>query len=355
MQRAYVILMIVAVFACLFGIVNSYGQGVGNKLILETDMGNDVDDALALDMLYKYIESGRVDLLGVMINKNNKYAAEFIDIMGTWYGHSNVPVGVVKNGIADEQDAVNYAQVVSEMKNGGKPLFEHTWKDYELLPEAARLYREILAKQPDSSVTIVSVGFFVNLAQLLETKSDEFSSLNGRDLVARKVKLLTVMAGSFGENAIASYNIRKDIQSADKVFSEWPTRIVASPAEVGIQIKYPGASILTDFCWAKKHPLVEAYMAYLPMPYDRPTWDLTNVLYAVESENPHMEESAPGKIVVDCNGFTHFNEENDGKHSYLLVSKNEVEIIKEYFVKLITRKPLKYSSPDESKIKCKIK
>ena len=39
------------------------------KIILETDIGNDVDDALALDMLYKYLDAGDIDLLGNTINK----------------------------------------------------------------------------------------------------------------------------------------------------------------------------------------------------------------------------------------------------------------------------------------------
>ena len=39
------------------------------KVIFDTDMGNDIDDALALDMLYKYMDAGKVDLLAVMVNK----------------------------------------------------------------------------------------------------------------------------------------------------------------------------------------------------------------------------------------------------------------------------------------------
>ena len=32
------------------------------KIIFDTDMGNDVDDVIALDMLYKYQDEGRIDL-----------------------------------------------------------------------------------------------------------------------------------------------------------------------------------------------------------------------------------------------------------------------------------------------------
>ena len=62
------------------------------KVILETDIGNDVDDALALDMLHKYIDDGTVDVLAIMINKNGEAPAEFTDIMNTWYGHPDIPI-----------------------------------------------------------------------------------------------------------------------------------------------------------------------------------------------------------------------------------------------------------------------
>lgn len=61
------------------------------KIILETDIGNDVDDALALDMLYKYLDAGDIDLLGITINKEGTYPAEYTDIMNTWYGYPQIP------------------------------------------------------------------------------------------------------------------------------------------------------------------------------------------------------------------------------------------------------------------------
>lgn len=35
-------------------------------------MGNDIDDALALDMLYKYIENGQINLLAIPTSKKRK-------------------------------------------------------------------------------------------------------------------------------------------------------------------------------------------------------------------------------------------------------------------------------------------
>ena len=84
------------------------------KIILETDIGNDVDDALALDMLYKYLDAGDIDLLGITINKEGTYPAEYTDIMNTWYGYPQIPIGIIHNGADCENDATNYAKAVCQ-------------------------------------------------------------------------------------------------------------------------------------------------------------------------------------------------------------------------------------------------
>ena len=309
------------------------------NLIFETDMGNDVDDALALDMIYKYIDKGEVNLLGIMLNKEGIAPAEYIDIMGTWYGYHDVPLGVVREGADCENDALNYAQAVVNMKNDeGEDLFCRSKIDYEKLPEAYCLYRKILSQQPDNSVTVVSVGFSTNLAKLLETGPDEYSPLTGKELVAKKVKLLCTMAGHIGDVNFHEYNVVKDIHSAKVVFENWPGKIVTSPFEVGIQICYPAKSIEEDFKWAPLHPMVEAYKAYMQMPYDRPTWDLTSVLYAVEGDS-WFTMSQPGRIIITDKGGMNFVPDKRGNRYYFSVDKHQSEKIKDRFISLLTAKP----------------
>ncbi|MBR5886552.1 MAG: nucleoside hydrolase, partial [Alistipes sp.] len=49
------------------------------KVIFDTDMGNDVDDVVALDMFYKYLDAGQVDLLGIISSKRELGSVKFID------------------------------------------------------------------------------------------------------------------------------------------------------------------------------------------------------------------------------------------------------------------------------------
>lgn len=309
------------------------------KIIFETDMGNDIDDALALDMLYKYADQNKVEILAVTLNKNSKYAPIFVDILNNWYGYPGIPIGIVTDGADSEDDSKNYAQATWEHQIDGEQIFKGTLPENTDFSDAVDLYREVLAGQPDHSVTIVSVGFSTNIARLLDTPSDDFSGLSGKELIAKKVKLLSVMAGNFDEHRIQEYNVVVDVKSAQKVFSEWPTKIVASPWELGKEVKYPASSIQNDFKWVSQHPLVVAYESYLPMPYDRPTWDLTSVIYAVEGLDEYFSLSNSGVISVDDEGFTDFVETPDGKHQYLKASSGQALVLKDRFIDLITAKP----------------
>ena len=298
------------------------------NVIFETDMGNDIDDAMALDMLYKYMDEGKVNLLAVMINKEGGAPAEFVDIMNTFYGHQ-IPIGVRYGADPTETGGVNFAEVISEMKDdAGQPLFERSLARYDTLPDALTLYRRILPGMPDKSVKIISVGFLGNLGALLDSEPE---------LVEKKVINLTTMAGCFfapnGE-----FNVLGDLEASRNVFDNWPTEIVTSPFEVGIAVCYPGESIENDLDWGIPHPMREGYLAYCPMPHDRPCWDLTATLYAVEGGD-WFTVSEPGRIVVGEDGVASFQPDTEGNCRYLAVTPDQAAAIKEHFVKILTRKP----------------
>ena len=48
-------------------------------VIFDTDVGNDIDDVLAMQMLFNYEKAGKIDLLGITISKSNPYSIEYID------------------------------------------------------------------------------------------------------------------------------------------------------------------------------------------------------------------------------------------------------------------------------------
>ena len=64
-------------------------------------------------------------------------------------------------------------------------------------PNPVDLYRQILDGAQGVSITIVSIGFFDNLAGLLDSKPDAYSNLTGKELIATKVKDLVIMGGDY--------------------------------------------------------------------------------------------------------------------------------------------------------------
>src|ERR1700693_4614461 len=90
------LVLIAAIAAALCASLDAASGPV--RLIFDTDMGNDVDDALALAILHALESRGESKLLAVTITKDNPYAAAFVDLMDTFYRRGEIPIGMVKNG-----------------------------------------------------------------------------------------------------------------------------------------------------------------------------------------------------------------------------------------------------------------
>ncbi len=286
------------------------------RIIFDTDMGNDVDDAIALAEIHAFENRGEAQLLAVTITKDNQWAPVFVDLMNTFYGRPDIPIGMVKNGKTPAEG--QYTRVVASMSGAnGAPSYPHDVKPASSLPDAVQLLRKTLAAQPDGSVVIVQVGFSTNLARLLDSHADDASPMSGHDLAARKVRLLSIMGGEFRKGHGIEYNIVNDIPAAQKVFRDWPGPIVTSAFDIGESIKYPAQNIAGQFRYLKHHPLADAYRAYKPMPYDEPLWDPTAVLYAVHPDDGYFGTSAAGEISVDDKGVTSFTPSPSGKRRYL--------------------------------------
>jgi inosine-uridine nucleoside N-ribohydrolase len=294
------------------------------RVIFDTDMGNDVDDALALAMLHAFASRGEVKLLAVTVSKDNPWAAEYVRLVDEYYGRGSIPVGIVHDG-KEKQDGL-YVRQVCELH--GRHLNEAAVQD------AVELLRKTLAGESDGAVTVIQVGFSTNLARLLESPPDRYSNLNGMELVKKKVRLLTVMAGNFAE-AKREYNVMIDIPAASKLFAAWPTDIYISGFEVGSVILFPAASIENDF--PKDNPVAEAYRLYAKMPYDRPSWDLTTVLYDLRPDRGYFDVSPPGDVVVSADGVTSFQPGAQGKRYFLRVDPIQAARVREACVWLASQ------------------
>ena len=125
-------------------------------VIFETDMGNDIDDALALDLLYKGMDAGHIRLIGVSLNKRSSTSFEFIDLMNTWYGYPDIPIAYTPRAV-DNKDR-DYTTPVCELKaSDGKPLFKRSRKPGSWEDPVA-MYRRISPSVRSAKRTAVVSG-----------------------------------------------------------------------------------------------------------------------------------------------------------------------------------------------------
>jgi inosine-uridine nucleoside N-ribohydrolase len=201
---------------------------------------------------------------------------------------------------------------------------------------------------------MIQVGYSTNLARLLDSAPDAASPLSGRDLIRKKVRLLSVMAGNFAattsndgktlEKGQPEFNLMIDVPSAQKLFSNWPIPIVDSGFEIGLAMPYPAVSIERDFSYVKHHPIAETYRTYAqetvsPWPHNHATFDLTAVLYAARPDRDYFSLSKPGRITVLDDGGSRFDESENGAHRYLVQSEEQKARTLEAMVMLVSQPP----------------
>lgn len=320
-------------------------------LIFDTDIGNDCDDVLALAMIHALQSRDECELLAVTITKDHELAAPFTDCVNTFYGRGDIPIGVCRSGVTPEEGKFNGLASATE---DGQLRYPHDLTSGKQAPTAVEVLRKALTKSEDGSVVVCQVGFSTNLADLLDSPADEISPLPGIELVKQKVRLLSVMAAAFekipdrntGEPKLyREYNVFKDIPSACRLCAKWPTPIIWSGFEIGLNLKYPHESIERDYGYVAHHPVAEAYELYIPPPHDRPTWDLTSVLAAIRPDHNYFDLSPAGQVTVLEDGYTEFEPKEGGRDRYLILRDDQKARAIEALTLLSSEPPHNVASP----------
>jgi hypothetical protein len=269
------------------------------SIIFDTDMGPDYDDVGALTILHAMADSGEVRILATLSCNRHKYSVPSIDVINQYYGRPDLPVGAPLKG---PNEGSGWTKTVCAD-------FPHTWLATADAPDAVQVYRRILASEADTSVVVATVGFLTNLAALLQSPPDQYSPLDGKQLIIKKIKHLVSMAGKFKfPNAGREYNIMIDTIAADIVFEQWPTRIIFSGAELGV-IR-TGKRLINSTI--SNTPAKEVYTIC----GDNASWDQTAVLVAVRGADRYFN-TVKGWAKFGTNGTNSWQNDPNGKHEYL--------------------------------------
>ncbi|MBQ6769453.1 MAG: nucleoside hydrolase [Bacteroidales bacterium] len=286
------------------------------RVILDCDMGSSTDDLFALMMLYRYMDMKRCDLIGVVVDRMGKANADVVDVMNNFYGYPDIPIGLETKGVETPHVFITYHNAPYARTTEAVPMFERSVGDEGTYMEGYKLYRKLLSEQPDHSVTIASIGFVTSLSRLLESGPDEFSPLNGVELVRTKVKEVYAMGGVFGEAVEPDYNFKAAIDFSLKFFELWPkdVDIIFSPGEVGDPLDYRPETVIADMNWTDTHPIKWIYQ-FLNCDTGQKMWDPQAVIHAVEGDD-FYKLSERGWVTLTPNGETLFKADPKGNARY---------------------------------------
>lgn len=288
-------------------------------IILDTDIGSSTDDLFTMMMLYRYQDLKRSRLLGVVIDREGEDCAACADVMNTYYGYGDIPIGLIRDGVKNPKVWINYKALPTHKNIDGSPMFQRSVTDYSSLPDGWQLYRQLLAAQPDHSVNILSIGFVTCLAQLLLSEPDIYSPLDGVELVRRKVKRIYLMGGVFGgAKEPIEYNFTQSVYFAQAFFNLWPdnVEIIMSPGEVGDRVEYVPKQVIADIDWTDRHPIKQVYMHY-DCNTGQKMWDPMTLINAVEGD-VLFKYSPRGFVTVTDKGETYYHPTESGNIRYQL-------------------------------------
>jgi hypothetical protein len=283
------------------------------KILFDTDMANDCDDAGALAVLHALADLGEAEILAIVTNRKDpsNASAAAAAAINTWYGRGDIPIGTDKDGATGDTKGGSPSAYCAALRDE----FPHDAKPDDAMPDALDVYREALSKQEDGSVVICSVGALSNLEDLLRADPD---------LVRSKVKTLYVMGGGFPRTARPETNIRLDPASAVTVTNEWPTPIVWQGYEVGAAMTN-GPELLPA---PKENPVRRAYELRLhhgrpSLEIGKPNHDLATVLLAVRGPRPEFWTVVDdGRVVFDSDGHCEWKTDHAKAHRYVRIKGN---------------------------------
>ena len=264
-----------------------------NRVILDTDMGSDCDDAGAMAVLHRLASKGEVELLGVIFSSaKNRYGVGVCDAINTYYGKGDLCLGQnLHDDVGDPRD------FYSKMIATNTSLYGHDVIDACL--DMVSAYKLMLKEQPDHTVTLITVGHPIGLVHLM--RDDE-----GADLVERKVTRWVAMGGG-------GWNLCKNgmADTMAELLENWPGKLYLSSH---------GATVITGNIklphTPKNNPVRKAYEAFIwnCLEKGRPSWDQIAVLYAIRPQL--FKVDSMGSVEQRKDKTVHWNSETNNPNHY---------------------------------------
>jgi purine nucleosidase len=258
--------------------------GVSEKIIIDTDIGDDVDDAFAVGLA---LRSPELQIVGISATFGDTEArAKILDRLLGEAGRPDIPVAA---GIPTQ---INSPMTQRKYGEGG-----HFGKASH--PKAVDLILEQIRRYP-GEITLVAIGPLVNVGALIDKDPESF----------RKLRRVVLMGGSitrgYGDLGYskprgpeAEWNITNDIRSAQKLFASG-VPIFMTPLD-STQLKLD--EVKRAVLFQAGTPVTDALtLLYHQWGQETPTlFDAMTIAYILD---PKLCPVKPTHISVDDRGFT---------------------------------------------------
>ena len=295
------------------------------RVILDTDIDSDVDDAGALAMILNMHKKGIINLLGIITTSDDPFAPVCVSSICTYYGCKEIPVGFLK-GQAVLTNHSKYTKFISLEFPSEIP----SWDKAE---ESTSLYRRLLFNSPDESVIILTIGQLSSLKKLLDSAPDGITQLTGLKLTDYKVKKWICMGGQYPTGREANFS-RPDPQSNLFCLQHWDKEVFFCGWEAGEKIITGGVSLKTSL--RPDNPVYRAYELYNNFA-GRSSWDQTAILQLTDKAETFFTFSTPGSCVVDKSGKNVWKNDMSGKQKYIIINPSaNIKEIESYIESWIT-------------------
>ena len=268
------------------------------RILLDTDIGPDCDDAGALAVLFALQKKHGFEIAGIVNCTSNPWGSGAVDAIRSFYGLSGFPIG----GFTRRPflpDHSKYNKALTEK-------FSPSFRTGELsFPDSAEVYREALEESPDHGLTVVTIGQFNALADAVKRYPALFE---------KKLAALISMAGEYPASA-GEYNVACDAESAACVFSRLSCPVILSGHEIG----YSFETGFPDGLERPENPVWLAYRLWTGGAPVRYSFDLTAVYYAVMGTEGFFDYSPPLFVEVAPDGSSRSRTDEDGNARFLIL------------------------------------
>ncbi len=278
------------------------------NIILDTDVGSDCDDIMALSYLLLAKRKLGVNILAITHSHNTPLGIPVIKKLFDEQNEELPPVGSMVGGPSCKDMYCEKTVGILKIKC---PKI--------IYPPAVKVLRKALA-DTDKCV-ICAIGPLTNIAALLDSAPDEISALDGSELVRSKCEKIVLMAGAFTENREKGrhieWNVYCDIPAAKKVIENSPVPVVTLPYEAGENM-ITGIPITEKY---NNENCLSTVFSVFCGKGGRHSWDPATLVYAIEGTKDFFSVTGPGKGTVDSEGRTFFTPDENGNFSYLEINR----------------------------------